>query len=93
MTVTTRERNMRRILLIFALVCFLLAGYLFIEARQLEQQVQALTAASRAVQQNPQPVMKQLRRAWPAAWAALGAGILLVASALITGRRKGATRA
>jgi hypothetical protein len=89
MTLTTRERNMRRILLLFALICFLLAGYLFVERRELGARLAALTAANRAVQQNPQLVRRKLRRTEVLMWAAVGGGVLLIVSAAATGWTKG----
>lgn len=40
---------MRRIFWIFTLICLLLAVYLFMEMRQLEQQLALLTSPSRTV--------------------------------------------
>jgi len=84
MSVSTRERNMRRIFVIFALICFLLAVYLFIEAQRIEQQLGALKAETPAVERNPQVLKKQLRRTRVLIWAALGGGVLLAASAAAT---------
>ncbi len=50
MTMTPRERNMRRILLVFALVCLLLTVYLFIDGQQLARELQMVTSASRGVE-------------------------------------------
>lgn len=86
MALTTRERNIRRIFVVFAVICFVLAGYLFVEAWQLERQLEALTSPGQAIARNPQVLRKQLRRIWPLAWATLGAGMLLTASALMVGR-------
>ena len=91
MTGTTVERNMRRILLIFAVICFLLAGFLFIQARELGQQLEALTAEARPVEQNPHIVRKQLRRTRLLVWASLGGGVLLIVSAAAAGRKKHTT--
>jgi hypothetical protein len=89
MTVTTRERNIRRILWGFALICFLLAVYFFPESQRLEQLLTALTAESQTVQYNLQPVKKQLRKTKLLMWSSLGASILLAGSALAVGRGKG----
>ncbi len=89
MSVTARERNMRRILIIFGLIAFLLAGYLFFQARELRAQLAALTAETRPVEQNPQIVRKQLRRTEVLVWAAIGGGVLLIVSAAATGWTKG----
>lgn len=91
MIATTRERNIRRILWVFALICFLMAVYFFPESQRLEQLLTALTAESQTVQYNLQPVKKQLRRTRLMMWASLGASILLAASALAVGRGKGPT--
>lgn len=88
MTAAARERRMRRILIVFALVCFALAGYLFFQARYLDDRLRALTAENRPVEQNPQIVLKQLRRTEILVWAALGGGVLLIVSAAAAGRKK-----
>jgi hypothetical protein len=77
---------MYRILLVFAFVCLVLAGYLFFQSRELEQQFRALTAESRQVEQNPQTVRKQLRRTRILTWAAAGGAVLLVGAAALAGR-------
>ena len=92
MTTTTRERTMRRILLIFALICFLLAGFLFFQARGLGQQLAALTAENRPVEQNTHIVRKQLRRTRLLVWASLGGGVLLIVSAAAVGRTNNTTK-
>ena len=89
MTATTL--NMRRILFVFALLCFLLAGFLFIQARELGQRLEALTAENRPVEQNPHIVRKQLRRTRLLVWASLGGGVLLIVSAAAAGREKHTT--
>ena len=89
MTVTARERNMRWIFWIFALICLLLAVYLFIDVRQLEEQLALLTSPNRPVEQNPRPLRRQLGQTRIMAWAALGGAVLLAASALATGWKTG----
>lgn len=93
MTITARERNMRRIFWIFTLICLLLAVYLFMEMRQLEQQLALLTSPSRPVEQNPRPLRRQLGQTRIMAWAALGGAVLLAASALATGVKKSPPKA
>lgn len=89
MTATTRERNMRWILLAFALICFLLAGYLFVKAQDLGQRVTALTAQNRPVEQSALLLQRKLWRTKIMLWASAGGGVLLVISAAATGWRKG----
>lgn len=93
MTITARERNMRRIFWIFTLICLLLAVYLFIEVRQLEEQLALLTSPGRPVERNPRPLRRQLNQMRVMAWAALGAAVLLAASALAAGGKKGSPEA
>ena len=76
----------------FALICFLLAGFLFMQARGLGQQLEALTAENRPVEQNPHIVRKQLRRTRLLVWASLGGGVLLIVSAAATGLKKDTTK-
>lgn len=92
MTITARERNMRRIFWIFTLICLVLAVYLFIEMRQLEEQLAVLTSPSRPVDQNPRLLRRQLGQTRIMAWAALGGAVLLAASALAAGWKNGAPR-
>ena len=80
---------MRWIFWIFALICLLLAVYLFIDVRQLEEQLALLTSPNRPVEQNPRPLRRQLGQTRIMAWAALGGAVLLAASALATGRKTG----
>lgn len=86
MTMTARDRNMRRILIVFALICLLLTAYLYWQAQDLARGLQAL--ARDAVERDPYTLRKQLRRTRVLTWAALGATVLLVVSAAAAGRRK-----
>lgn len=81
---------MRRIFLIFALICFLLAGYLFMQTQQLAADLKVITADRSGVEQNLQTVRKQLRRARVLVWAAVGGGVLLGLAAAGTGRKRAA---
>jgi hypothetical protein len=77
---------MYRIFLVFALICLLLAGYLFMQSRELERQFRTLTAEARQVEQNPQTLRKQLRRTRLLTWAAAGGAVLLVVAAGLASR-------
>lgn len=88
MTTSARARNMYRIFLVFAVVCLLLAGALFLQSRELTHQFQALVGQTRQVEQSALVIRKQMRRTRVLAWAAAGGTVLLVAAAVLAGRRR-----
>lgn len=88
MPMTARDRNMRRILLLFGVICFALAAYLYVQAQDLDAQLRAVTAQARPVEQNPHIVRNQLRRTRILLWASLAGGVLLLVSAAAAGRRR-----
>jgi hypothetical protein len=79
---------MYRILLVFAVVCLLLAGALFIQSRELAHQFQVVTAQAPRVEQSPHLMRKQLRRTRVLAWAATGGTVLLVVAAVLASRMR-----
>jgi hypothetical protein len=82
-----RARNMYRILFVFAFLCLVLAGALFLQSRELAHQFQAVTQSPQ-VERRPQLVKKQLRRTRVLAWAATGGTVLLVVAAALASRMR-----